>query len=268
MGATSCKCNGCDSNAGANDGTAVVQASAYAEEVEEKMPKIVDTAMPDTRPPEQTGGPPEDASPSAAMPDSELKELEFQLEAGRSLNVRFIEVTEPASTGGTLMIATVDPQAVLATTKAGVMGLCRGDMVVKVNGKAGSKKQLLELLRKGKEAGGLLTVHVRPRPAKFEVTLHKEGEEKLGIVVAVHDEIEDKVEIRQVSDTGAVPAWNDKNYMNQVVSGDWIVEVNDQASSCKSMVSALQESWKNSQPVSIKVVSSPTPEEREQKPAA
>lgn len=264
MGASQCKCACDDSVAQGAIEARHLNSSAYAEDVERKEPRIK-TSEP---PPERTGG--EEAgterkplAPEVAKPADEAgcMTLEFELEAGKSLAARFSEISEPKASGGTLVATSIDGKSALATTKSNYVGLCPGDAITQVNGQSGDKSRLLELLSEAKKAGGKLVIQVRPRSPTFIMQLQKTGDEKLGIVVAVHTEINDRVEIRQVSDNGAVPTWNERNYMNQVVIGDWITAVNGQVGK-EIMVQVLQECWKEAKPVSITVSTYPTQEQR------
>jgi len=267
MGAQACKCE-CDADK-KNDAAAggAGSASAYAEEVESKTPKIVDAPAPeakkDSRPPEQTGA--EDPSVKACAPP-ELRVLTFEIEAGKPLGARFGEIVEPKAAGGTLIATSISEKSALAWTKEGSGGICCGDTIVKVGAEGGGKQKLLEMLTQAKKAGGPVEIQVRPRPATFTVELQKNDDEKMGIVVAVHDDITDRVEVRQVaSEDGAVPQWNEKNYMNQVVSGDWVVAVNGQTKPANDMIQDLQESWQKRQPLSFTIMSYPTQEMRDAK---
>lgn len=195
-----------------------------------------------------------------------LKTLCFQLEAKQNLGARFAELRAPEP-DGTLVATSVGDRSALAVTTAGFPGILPGDIIVQVNGEGGGRTRLLELLTQAKGAGGKLEVKVRPRPQVFDVELLREGDEKMGIVVAVHDDIPDRVEVRQVSDDGAVPMWNEKNWMNQVVSGDWVMAVNGSSKAANDIISDMQSCWQKKQKLKMQILSYPT-EEMRQRPAS
>jgi hypothetical protein len=283
MGAQPCKCE-CDGDK-ENAAAAITTkpASSYEEEVVAPKVPVVSVIAPaepasepkarESRPPEQTGQEesPEPTEKKAATKQPEPKAgkaapdgtrtLDFELEAGKALGARFAEIQEP-SPRGTLVTTFINDSSALAKTKGGLWGLCAGDIITAVNGKAGGKNELLSLLQDAKAAGGCVSVTVKTRPAQFEAQLVKTGEEKMGVVVAVHDDIKSKVEVRQVSEEGAVPKFNENNHTNQVVAGDWVIAVNGTQKGANEMIQDMQEAWQQGKPLALRISTCPTEEAR------
>mmetsp|Transcript_90207 Transcript_90207/g.254505 ORF Transcript_90207/g.254505 Transcript_90207/m.254505 type:complete len:278 (-) Transcript_90207:80-913(-) len=270
MGATNCKC--CEKENEIVDAQAMAPANAYSDEVETKEPIMSVTTM--ERPPEQTGAECDSreaeakfasSDASSDMEDLELgtRKFEFEIEPGQPLGARFAELREPVSQGGSLVATSIANKAPLAFTKTGQTGICAGDVIKTVNGEGGSKARLLKLLTQAKTQGGTTEIVVQLRPRSFDVLLQKtSADQKMGVVVAVHDDIENKVEVRQISDDGAVLVYNEKNYSQQVVAGDWILAVNGIQRSANDMILDMQDAWKNGQPLVFQVKSYPTEEMR------
>jgi hypothetical protein len=295
MGANTCKCEECDrgeeiAGGGPNNKT------TYDEETVKTKSAMALPGFPavaakcsgaDERPPEQTGDEPEVSATKFSPRDgvnsdsSDRKEVDekdcvkdvntneghiktfvFDLEPKQSLGARFAEIRDPEP-GGTLVLTSITEKSALLLTTNNTPGIRAGDVILKVAGESGGRARLLELLQQAKESGGRLEISVQTRPAVFEVELLRKDDEKMGIVVAVHDDVSDRVEIRQVSDDGAVPSWNEKNYKNQIVSGDWIWSVNGVAGAANEMISSMQDSWKKKQKFTIQIMSFPTEELRQ-----
>lgn len=190
----------------------------------------------------------------------------FSLQAKQSLGTRFAEMRAPEPSGRLVATSITENSALWATT-GGYCGVRAGDVIVNVNGegKSASYSKLLELLTEAKSAGGRLELTVRPRPEQFEIDLDrakkKEGE-KMGIVVAVHEAISDRVEVRQISDEGAVPSWNESHADTQVVSGDWVVAVNGEKAPANDMISSMQTCWQKKQKLTVQILTHPSASER------
>eukprot|EP00929_Paragymnodinium_shiwhaense_P002692 TRINITY_DN102996_c0_g1_i1.p1 TRINITY_DN102996_c0_g1~~TRINITY_DN102996_c0_g1_i1.p1 ORF type:complete len:266 (+),score=73.69 TRINITY_DN102996_c0_g1_i1:104-901(+) len=264
MGGQACKCD--DSVA---DPVPAGEAprSAFQEEV---VAPAAEGGAKEAPPPEQTGAEEQQNKSGSGAPvvnPDGTWTLLFNLEAKHSLGARFAELRTPEP-DGSLVATSISERSALFTTTGGYCGLRPGDVVVKVNGEGGSYTKLLELLTAAKAQGGRLEVTLRPRPATFNMELLRKGDEKMGIVVAVHEAIADRVEVRQISDDGAVPAWNEAHWNSQVVSGDWVIAVNGEKAAANDMISNMQACWQKREKLTIQIRSFPRDTERLAAPSA
>lgn len=267
MGANQCKCECDDKSTDAQSAAASAKQSSFSETVENAEPTL--GLAVEQRPPEQAGGEPDtkalennaDKKATPLTADGH-KSLKFVLESKKSLGARFTELRDPEP-DGTLVASSISDRSALSLTVSGFRGLQAGDVVVKVNGETGNRTRLLDLLTKAKNTGGVCEIVVRPRPPHFDVTLQRTGDEKMGVVVAVHDDIPDRVEVRQVADEGAVPSFNERNPNNVVVVGDWVMAVNGVNKAANDMIADMQEAWQKKQKLTLQVLSYPTMEMRD-----
>lgn len=268
MGANQCKCECDDKSTDVQNGSGAAPQSSFSETVEASSPTLGISV--EQRPPEQAGGEPDtkaleggvDKKESTPVTADGLKVLKFKLESKKSLGARFAELRDPEPDGA-LVASSISDRSALSTTVTGFRGVQAGDVVVTVNGEAGSRTRLLDLLTKAKNSGGMCEIVVRPRPPHFTMELQRAGDEKMGVVVAVHDDIPDRVEVRQVADEGAVPTWNEKNPRNVVVVGDWVMAVNGQNKPANDMIADMQEAWQKKQKLTLQFLSYPTMEMRD-----
>eukprot|EP00929_Paragymnodinium_shiwhaense_P009440 TRINITY_DN113616_c0_g1_i1.p1 TRINITY_DN113616_c0_g1~~TRINITY_DN113616_c0_g1_i1.p1 ORF type:complete len:314 (-),score=91.86 TRINITY_DN113616_c0_g1_i1:283-1113(-) len=269
MGANQCKCECDDKSADLQNAGVDAKQSSYQETVETSSPTL--GLAVEQRPPEQAGDEPdtkalegkaEKQEQQSAVNADGTQVLKFNLESKKSLGARFAELRDPEP-DGTLVASSISDRSALSQTVSGYRGVQAGDVVVMVNGEGGSRSHLLDCLTKAKNTGGPCEIVVRPRPATFDMTLQRTGDEKMGVVVAVHDDIPDRVEVRQVADEGAVPGWNEKNPKNVVVVGDWVMTVNGSNKPANDMIADMQEAWQRKQKLTLQVLSYPTMEMRE-----
>merc|ERR1712046_284922 len=84
----------------------------------------------------------------------------------------------------------------------------------------------------------------------------RKGDDKMGVLLAVHDNIWDKIEVRRVEKTGAIPAWNDFRFPLHVIAGDWIVGLDGKECEASTTFSALRDKWLSHEPVRITICTS------------
>jgi hypothetical protein len=179
------------------------------------------------------------------------KRHSFQLEAGKSIDVRFVARRPPDATAASSTVAVVNnigEKSPLQTNLAGQPGLAPGDVILEVNGQRGYSTNVLDVISALRNSGGRMDLEVCSRPRQFTVEVKKsDSTVKMGIVVAVHDEISDRVEVRNVADEGAVSDWNKDNPFNHVSVGDWVTKVAGVGSSgsaeAKYMIEDMQKVW-------------------------
>lgn len=175
--------------------------------------------------------------------DESIRHVSFDLEAEKPLGVVFAELSMPEPKGS-LVVTSVAEDSPLAKPLSGDRGTRPGDLVLDVNGHGGDKGVLLKVLQQARKKGGKLDLVLRVRPETFEVSLKKESEDqKMGVVVAVHDEVPDRLEVRHICDQGALPTWNEEHPTLQVVSGDWVTSVNGTRAAANEMIGAMQFAW-------------------------
>lgn len=183
------------------------------------------------------------------------RKLIFELEAAKTLGVRFVDVKVPQATGddGTVAVVvnTIAEKSALSATTTGEPGINPGDVVLEVNGQNNAKANLLDLMQEARTQGGKLEMVVCSRPKTFSIELVRpdpnDKEFKMGLVVAVHDDVSDKLEVRHVCDDGALFTWNEKNAFHHVCSGDWVCSVDGPGSagakSANAMIGDMQKIW-------------------------
>lgn len=177
------------------------------------------------------------------LDDESVRHVSFDLEAEKPLGVVFAELSTPEPKGS-LVVTSVAEDSPLSKPLSGDRGTRPGDLVLDVNGQGGDKAVLLKVLQQARKKGGKLDLVLRIRPETFEVSLTKESEDqKMGVVVAVHDEVPDRLEVRHICDQGALPTWNEEHPTLQVVSGDWVTSINGVRAAANEMIGAMQFAW-------------------------
>jgi hypothetical protein len=161
------------------------------------------------------------------------------------------------------VVNTIGEKSPLATTSGGQPGLRPGDVILEVNGQKGFNANVLEVMNEVRKYGGKMDLEVCTRPKHFTVDIKRPADRpadstyKMGVVVAVHDDIANRVEVRNVSDEGAVADWNQSQPFRHVCVHDWVTKVEGTgatgANQAKTMIEEMQTVWKNNSTLTLSV---------------
>eukprot|EP00927_Polykrikos_kofoidii_P071108 TRINITY_DN67434_c0_g1_i1.p1 TRINITY_DN67434_c0_g1~~TRINITY_DN67434_c0_g1_i1.p1 ORF type:complete len:246 (-),score=27.48 TRINITY_DN67434_c0_g1_i1:440-1177(-) len=174
--------------------------------------------------------------------DSKLvSTLPFFFKANQGLGATFADLQIP-ELGNVLVLRTLKAPSVLALTSDGHSGMCCGDVILAINGKHEEDIPLGEHLRQLKSTGGALEITVLTRPMSFPVQLRRVDKEKLGMVLTVRGDV---LEISRLLDQGSILAWNETNWMKQVVVHDKVWSVDGERNTASDMLRGIQDSWEN-----------------------
>lgn len=181
------------------------------------------------------------ASYSSVEEDGGLLHLHFDLahcDKEDRKSVHFVVLGD----SGSLVVARVDPKAPLATTVFGEPGLACSDVILEVNGRSGTARELWNRIDEAFLTGSSVNILLQPRAASFDVEVKRTGRSwcKLGMQVALVGHTE--VRVIMTRDSGLIPEWNATHGPSlQVLPGDRVTHVNGDSSSAKDMYSAMQE---------------------------
>lgn len=190
---------------------------------------------------EKAGEEPGPAVRPTEFGESEVSTFSFELEPKANLGMKCQKSVAPP---GSLIVTTVcdEPDMVAVDGKT----LQKGDVITEINGAHGDSEALYNQLMTIHQKGGRLDLKVISRPRVFDVRLTKRQDSTMmGMVVAVHDEVPDRVEVRSISAPGAMTDWNSQNFMKQVHAHDWIIAVHGQNKNSSDMVNDMQNAWRD-----------------------
>lgn len=241
MGAQQCRCQ-CDKEGEEQASVKPVSISASFDEetVSSLKPRAplaeafpgdaIVTASKKEEPPAATA---QSLQPEDAFPQDNLRSVDLVPQAGSKLAIDCIAYPAPP------------PLGTLVVTSEG-NGLHRGDVVREVDGQSGLTAEAFQaMIANFKNIGGQVTLKVVSRPKVFDVELNRVLESTMmGILVAVHLEMPDRIEVRKVTQQGAMAAWNELHMTSQVMPGDWVTAVGGEANESARLVEEMQLAWR------------------------
>eukprot|EP00927_Polykrikos_kofoidii_P059084 TRINITY_DN5409_c0_g1_i2.p1 TRINITY_DN5409_c0_g1~~TRINITY_DN5409_c0_g1_i2.p1 ORF type:complete len:230 (-),score=44.63 TRINITY_DN5409_c0_g1_i2:241-930(-) len=185
-----------------------------------------------------------------------IKRFRFEVKPETNLGTGFASVQTPV-VGSVLVVSSMEDDSVLAVTNEGQPGLRRGDVVLKLDGKAGDSGFLLRRFRQLKSGGGKVEVCVLTRPEVFDVALTRHDAEKLGIAVAAAKAAKEQLKIKQVFNDSAVHRWNKAQWMTQILVHDVVVSIDGEEKPAPTMIGDMQACWKNNDAVRMGIRTPP-----------
>lgn len=176
------------------------------------------------------------------------KRLHFSFSYGDHAGLELQETTNEVAgltLASLLVVVHVEPESAFVRTKDGQHGVCAGDVIVEVNGRRGTAKQIRQILEEEINYAACkgIKLIVRPRPPTFyvEIPCDDDSGKKLGMVAVVDKSNPDCVLVQALRSEGLVPDWNASHGSLQVCAGDLIIEVNGISGDAAAMCRAMQD---------------------------